>query len=328
MNRLKTVVTLAAIAGAALGVMGCDRNITRVESVAGPVSCAGCHDATNLITAKQTEWAQSKHGTGEAYLRGTSASCAACHSGGGFVAAVAAGLAPDKMTSGDPEPTRQDCRACHMIHDTYTEADFALRTTKPVTFYATTGVTYNGGEGNLCVNCHQPRRFIPAAVNGIISGISEHWGPHHGPQSAMLLGVAGAGGPGTPHGHYQGVANSCVGCHMGDGKHHTFQPQLDVCKKCHTTATNFDVNGVQTEIETLGNALGAALLADGLINVNSPDGHPVVTSAPEAKAKALWNWLYVMHEDKSMGVHNAPYARRLLEEGLAAFPNAQPVPRP
>ena len=86
--------------------------------------CMGCHNDTTLITGKQTAWSTSVHGTGTAYLRGTSASCAGCHSGGGFSAMVAAGLNPGTVEAGDPNPTRQDCRACHMIHETYTLSDF------------------------------------------------------------------------------------------------------------------------------------------------------------------------------------------------------------
>ena len=50
------------------------------------------------------------------------------------------------------------------------------------------------------------------------------------------------------------------------------------------------------------------------------DGHPIVTSAPEGEARALWNWLYVSHEDRSLGVHNSAYAKALLEYGLQQLP--------
>jgi hypothetical protein len=201
--------------------------------------------------------------------------------------------------------------------------DFALRTTAPVHFYAVSGVTFDGGLGNLCANCHQPRRDAPVAVGGVITGISTHWGPHHGPQSSMILGVAGAGVTGTPSGHYKGVSNTCVHCHLGDNLDHHFEPAVATCQQCHTDATNFDVNGVQTEITALSDSLGALLLAAGLINENTPDGHPTVTSAPEAQGVALWNWLYVDHEDKSKGVHNHDYAKALLLKGIA---NMTPAP--
>jgi hypothetical protein len=324
MQVFRRVTTIAAIALAAVALASCERKITRIESNVQPLSCADCHDASNLITGKHAQWAQSRHATGESYERATSAGCAACHSGNGFAVAAAAGLAPNQVTSGDPDPTRQDCRACHLIHKTFSMQDFALRTTSPVALYAIPGKTYDGGSGNLCVNCHQPRRDAPVAVNGVITGISEHWGPHHGPQSAMILGLAGAGGvTSTVSGHYQGVPNTCVKCHLGDGDNHTFEAQLAACQQCHTDATNFNVNRVQTVVDSLTNLLGARLLAAGLITENSEDGHPTVTSAPEAQGIALWNWLYVAHEDKSRGIHNADYAKALLEKGLELMPPAQ-----
>jgi hypothetical protein len=239
------------------------------------------------------------------------------------------GVDVDEVTAGDPDPTRQDCRTCHMVHETYTGEDFALRTTEPVALYAIEGATFNGGDGNLCVNCHQPRRDFPEAVNGVISGISSHWGPHHGPQSSMMLGVAGAGVTGQPSGHYGAVKETCVDCHMGEGLDHHFEPAVATCQGCHPDAKNFDYKGVQTEIEALTDELGELLLAAGLINENSEDGHPIVTSAPEDDAIALWNWIYVAHEDKSHGIHNPDYARALLEDGLTrmgAAPASPEVP--
>jgi hypothetical protein len=317
-STMKTLHLLLCIAVAGV-FFACDRNTTYTQEVAGPVPCTQCHDDSNLITGKQTQWAESLHGTGEAYLRATSAGCAACHSGNGFAKAVAAGQNPGQVTQGDPDPTRQDCRACHMIHETYTDQDFALRTTQPVALYAVAGATFDGGEGNLCVNCHQGRRDAPVAVNGVVTGISEHWGPHHGPQSAMMLGLSGAGVTGSVHGHYGGVPNTCVHCHMGDGLDHHFEPSASTCNPCHDNGNSLDVDGVQTEITALSDQLGDELLRLGLINENSPDGHPTVTSAPELQAYALWNWIYVAHEDKSKGVHNYDYAKAMLEWGIAAI---------
>jgi hypothetical protein len=324
MDSFKRVVTLAVVAATALTLMGCERRITRIESLTGPSTCAECHDASSLITGKQTEWANSVHATGTAYLRGTSAGCAGCHSGHAFAAMIAAGQNPSQVTAGDPDPTRQDCRACHMIHETYTMRDFALRTANPVALYADTtragARTYNGGTGNLCVTCHQPRSVFPVPVNGQVTGIRSSWGPHHGPQSAMMLGVGGAGVTGIASGHYMAVPNTCVHCHMGTGGNHSFSPAIATCKSCHPAATNFDINGVQTEIQEMIDELGSRLVAAGLIDVNSELGIPIVTSAPQAQARALWNWIYVTREDKSKGVHNPDYTRALLEAALDSLP--------
>jgi hypothetical protein len=283
------------------------------------LTCSECHNDTDLINGVEAEWSTTLHATGTSFERGTSAGCAGCHSGGAFSARVAEGLNPEELESGDPHPSRQDCRACHQIHTTFTAADFALETTEPVALYAVEGATYDGGAGNLCVNCHQPRRAFPEAVDGMITEISEHWGPHHGPQSSMLLGVAGAGAEGEPSIHYSGVENTCVGCHMGEGKTHTFAPSVATCQGCHADAENFDINGVQTEIQAELDRLGDALVAEGVLSENSPEGHPTVTEAPEGVATALYNWIYIAHEDKSLGVHNPSYTRALLEAAFAAL---------
>jgi hypothetical protein len=289
------------------------------EIMAADLTCTECHTDNTLVTGKAATWSVSRHGTGEAFLRGTSSSCAGCHSGGGFSARIAAGLNPDEVEEGDPNPTRQDCRACHQIHTTYTEADFALETTDPVALYAVEGATYDGGEGNLCVNCHQPRRGFPEAEDGMITGITEHWGPHHGPQSAMLLGVAGAGVEGSPSAHYRSVEDTCVACHMGENRSHTFEPDVAACQECHGDVENFDIEGVQTEVQAMLDELGDLLVAEGVLSENGPEGHPIVEEAPENVALALYNWIYVSHEDKSLGVHNPDYTMDLLQAGLDAL---------
>jgi hypothetical protein len=281
----------------------------------GDLTCTECHNDTTLIGGRAAEWAESVHGTGEAYVRGTSASCAGCHSGGAFSAMVAAGGNPGAVEAGDPHPTRQDCRACHQIHTTYTGEDWALETTDAVALYAVPDVTFEGGEGNLCVNCHQPRRVFPEpTADGLIEGISSHWGPHHGPQSAMLLGLAGAGdveGSASPHAR---VENTCVGCHLVD-QDHSFEPNVAACAECHGEIEDFDIDGLQTQVQGLLDELGAMLVDLGLLD---PTGdHPAVTSAPLDQATALWNWIYIAHEDKSLGVHNPSYTVDLLEYSIA-----------
>jgi cytochrome c551/c552 len=232
---------------------------------------------------------------------------------------VAAGQNPTEVEAGDPHPTRQDCRTCHQIHTTFTSADFALATTDPVALFATEGVTFDGGEGNLCANCHQARRAFPAAENGMITGITTHWGPHHGPQSSMLMGVAGAGAEGSPSPHAQMVENTCVTCHMGESGSHTFAPDLATCQGCHSGAESFDINGVQTEVQTQLDELGTQLVAAGVLSDITVDGHPTVTEAPEGVATALYNWIYIAHEDKSLGVHNPAYTQALLDAAFAAL---------
>jgi len=284
-------------------------------ATADDLSCMECHNDTNTITGKATAWSESLHGTGESYVRGTSAGCAGCHSGGAFSAMVAAGQNPGEVETGDPDPTRQDCRACHAIHTSYTGADWALETTAPVTLYAFEGVTYDGGEGNLCATCHQPRRAFEAA-EGIVNWTSSHYGPHHGPQSAMLLGTGGAGEEGSPAAHFAMVEDTCVSCHVGEGANHTFEPDVAACTGCHADAEDFDINGAQTEVEELLAELQEVLVAKGML---TEEDESVVGEYPEAEGAALWNYIFIAHEDKSMGAHNPNYTNALLEASLAAF---------
>jgi hypothetical protein len=282
------------------------------------ITCTDCHNDTTLITGKKTAWSESMHGTGTAYLRGTSADCAGCHSGGGFSAMVAAGLTPDTVEAGDPNPTRQDCRACHQIHTSYTATDWALETTAPVALFALGGAIYDGGKGNLCANCHQPRGTIGAAdPNGMISVSSTHWGPHHGPQSAMLLGLGGGGDViGRPSAHAMLVRDTCVTCHIGKDNKHTFEPDVSACQTCHSDAEDFDIDGVQTEVGALIAQVGDLLVAKGLLD---EEGHPVVGDYPAAEASALWNYIFIANEDSSLGVHNPGYTKALLNAAVEAL---------
>jgi hypothetical protein len=246
---------------------------------------------------------------------------------------LTAGLTWDKYATATdvtvPDPTPQDCRACHMIHTTYTKDDFALRTSAPVV-QTKSGQTFDGGMGNLCANCHQARRYVAAdfapAADGTVA-VTARFGPHHGPQSDMLLGVGGAGAvTGTPSTHYTTVENTCVACHMGgDAANHSFAPNVTSCVACHADAKDFDINGVQTAVTEKIVALAEKLKTAGMITegVNA-EGEttyaPVAGNYPEAQANALWNFIYVYNEDKSMGVHNSTYTNALLDAALAVFP--------
>jgi hypothetical protein len=232
---------------------------------------------------------------------------------------VAAGATPDTWEGDIADVTHQDCRTCHEIHTTFTGADWALETTADVVLYAFEDVTYAGGDGNLCANCHQPRRQIAEAdADGNIEVTSTHWGPHHGPQSAVLMGVGGAGeaAEGKPSAHYSMVEGTCSTCHLGEGDNHTFQPSIAACTGCHADIEDFDFSGLQTEVDEKLHELEEKLEAAGMYH----DGHPVVGSYPAAQAQAMWNYIMLSVEDASHGVHNPSYTKALLEASLAAFP--------
>jgi hypothetical protein len=274
--------------------------------------CSQCHDATTTLFAKQLQWQQSGHATGGNYGRSTSASCAGCHSSEGFLKRIAAGLSPDKVKEGETNPTPPNCRTCHQIHTTYTQSDYTLRATSPVTLYIS-GKTFDFGEGNLCANCHQPRMAGQATGGGDVKVDTNRWGPHHGPQTASFLGIGGWNVNSAVSPHYTVVKQGCPACHLPN-TNHQMVPDISVCQGCHKGATNFDIDGVQTDVKAKLAQLQKLLEAKGLLK----NGSPVVGTYPNAQAGALWNYISVM-EDRSSGVHNAAYLKAMLQAGIDAM---------
>jgi hypothetical protein len=307
------LVALALIASACSGPEG-PAGAAGADGINAAATCSDCHDDTTLILSKHLQWEQQVHvtGAGIGYAGGRSG-CAGCHGSEGFTARMAAGQ--DTWDEAIPNASPINCRTCHEIHTSYTKADFALTETAPVTI-ATSGSTFDMGGGNLCANCHQPRRD-PAGV-GFADGAdveitSTHWGPHHGTEATVLLGEGGFGVTGSPSAHYQLVDGGCPTCHMADGNH-TLVATTAGCQTCHADLDTLDRNGVQTEVTALFEELGELLEHAGLLH----DGHPVVGTYSEAQAGALWNYLTVF-EDDSMGVHNSAYTKALLRAGIAAL---------
>jgi hypothetical protein len=187
-----------------------------------------------------------------------------------------------------------------------------------VPLFAFEDATFDGGAGNLCANCHQPRRLMDVADDGTVDWSSTHYGPHHGPQSAMLLGLGGAGeaAEGKPGSHATLVADTCVTCHVGENDDHSFEPNVAACQDCHADIEEFDFSGLQTEVQTKLDELQEALVAKGMLD---EEGEAIVGVYPETDAAALWNFIYIAHEDKSLGVHNPAYTRALLDASLAAL---------
>ena len=277
-----------------------------------PGDCTECHNDTTLVYSKSVQSAETVHQTGGSYVRGSSTSCTACHSSEGFTEMVATGIGIEDFEEATPNPSPPNCRTCHQIHTTYTAADWALTTTAPVTLLAS-GETFDSGKGNLCATCHQPRREM-VVEDGIVNVSSTHWGPHHGPQSAMLLGIGGYGASGSPSAHYRLVEDGCPVCHLANDSH-TLAASTVACQSCHADAENFDIGGLQTEVEALIIELEELLEAKGLYH----DGHPVVGKYPEAEAGALWNYITIVVEDGSKGVHNPTYTKALLQAAIDAL---------
>jgi hypothetical protein len=309
------------------------------EGPAGPaavmnaedLTCTECHNDTAVISSKKASWQESLHGQGVAFIEeGGNKSCAFCHSGAAFSAAVAAGQNFSQLESGDANPTHQDCRTCHQIHTTFTSADWALETNAPVTT-VTSGATFDGGAGNLCANCHQARRYMANFASKDSAGVvipdkftpTARFNTHYSVQVDTLMATvdvnAALGVDGKPGAHYTMVENTCVGCHMGEGQNHRFLPEVAACVACHADAESTDINGAVTAFEEKVAQLHDALVAKGLLNedgsnvLKNADGSPVQLDPPQAAALFVY---HLIEEDASKSVHNPNYFNALVDASL------------
>lgn len=319
---------LVSLVGSTLLVFAqaCERTVNYTEQVVSPQSCFGCHSDQNtfLVSAEQ-QWQNSLHASGLNIDRGSSATCAGCHISEGFVQ-----RANGETVTGEVNPTVIHCFTCHQPH---TNSNFELRWTEVATLQD--GTSFDLAAGNLCVACHQSRRNVNTYITDPESITSTHWGPHSSVQGDNLIGSNGyeyasftyeitnhrsATADGCLDCHFRATSNNVVGGHSfnmhGDVRDEggEFSELLNVaaCEPCHGELDDFDLNGVQTEIDSL------ATLLEGLVETAGlwESGHPksgVTTSADSAGA--VWN-LLMIEEDRSEGVHNAKYMRGLLESAI------------
>jgi hypothetical protein len=319
-------------------------------------ACIECHSNSHrdpIIAAYLT----ANHASGGSWARGTSASCAACHNNEGFIDYIETGAV---AVGGYGVSNPLNCTGCHSSHRSFdfeTDGnDYAVRTLEGVDLRvfaeneALPDYTIDyGNASNLCANCHQPRRGTPTVADypGKYLQTSGHWGPHHGPQTALLEGLLGAYTtftlvediPAVQQATHR-TGSSCVQCHMGgtsDGSQgHTWTPNLAACTSCHETMTQIPdgINGLDVEMETLAalleNVVGQAIdgdnqpifEADGTTPVPKIgiviDGHPETGLFDLKDAEAAWNYLFIL-EDKSGGIHNPAYARAIIRNSIAAL---------
>ena len=296
---------------------------------AASLPCVSCHNDTTLIVSKQAQFHHSRHGSGDAYERGGSASCAGCHGSEGASARIEAGKAPhDASVVGIVNVSPINCRTCHDIHKTFTTDDFGIVGKAAAVTLEMGGTVYDGGAGNLCANCHQVRNETPVAENGMIEVTSSRFGPHHGVEAQMMMGEGGMGIRSRPNVHYKRVEDTCVNCHMGPvgekdpndplpalARNHTFEPQVGYCIDCHEGLNNFDYEGVQTEVQVLIDEVKPLLIAKGIMDGREGmENRSVPGTYPEEVVNAMWNYMLVV-EDASKGVHHSDWAKQLLEYG-------------
>ena len=116
--------------------------------------------------------------------------------------------------------------------------------------------------------------------------------------------------PSGMFGHFA-AGITCVSCHMGTYTAgtggHTWWPNVDNCTSCHSSATDFDIGGVQSDTQVLLDTLRDLLLDQGVIEyvVEDEAYEPIVGTYTMEQAQAFFNWIG-LSEDRSLGVHNPP----------------------
>lgn len=298
----------------------------------GAENCIDCHGSNQLITAKQFQWENSIHALGGHYER-NGASCARCHTSQGFLEQIETGTVAATVDN----PLPQNCYTCHQIHSTYTSDDWAFTGADPVTLDVG-GATVDLGKGNQCINCHQARVPSPALPTPgdteLLNITNKRYGPHHGAQGMAFTGNGAfeIGEGYTNSAHVNVVPDACITCHMApvsggrEAGGHTFRVisedgelNTNGCVQCHTDTDELEtmVADVQSEIEGLLLELGTKLNELGLLD-DDLEYAVVPQDMTPTQVGIIWNYQYVK-EDKSRGVHNYNYIKKLLENSIAAL---------
>lgn len=310
-------------------------DITTISVSLSSGDCGQCHDEDPYHRINQ-EWNLSNHSVATRYPTGPGrGSCVQCHSGIGFIEEL------DGVAEKSTDYEAIVCAACHDPHGG--ENEHQLRTLADITLKNGHVVT-EGGNGKLCMNCHQSRRNADEYVQG---NVSSHYGPHYGIQGDLFNGTNAieydGKVKGQASGHLYALENSCASCHMqaaADNQRaggHTFKlvndngtpddesDDIDMvagCMDCHgelesfddfTADYNFDgtAEPIQTEIKHLMEALAMHL---------PPVGSPEVELSSDieytdAEKKGLFNYR-ATYQDHSFGMHNPKYISSMLRASI------------
>jgi hypothetical protein len=192
------------------------------------------------------------------------------------------------------------------------------------------------GPAQTCAQCHHGRRDTDNVLGQIADGYG-HFGPHSSPQMDMFIG----GGSyeiedyvyERDHGH-QDINDGCVKCHMvrqtelhgsvQDHAFHTWEPTVGNCEPCHIGIPDFNVNGLQTEVQDSLNVLAVQF---GYIDWDDLEANwdSEADGVQVWEREAIYAGFFVF-DDGSTGIHNPSYALSLLGNAIAYARANQPPP--
>jgi len=333
----RTLAVLAMTAAIVAIFAACERTVTTAQETVTAQNCFDCHsdENTELVSA-EAQWLRSMHASGKNIDRNTishGTPCVACHTSEGFVAKVSGEQIPSEV----PNPTAIHCFTCHAPH---TNSDFELRVTSSRDL--ANGETFDHGSANICASCHQALPDVATYISDP-ENLSEHWGPHHGVQSDMLLATNGYEYSGYPYEdldyHRTMTDDACLDCHYKTTSNyvlggHSFnmawgeeggeeELNTDACAGCHSGLDDFNYHTVQDSVETLIGQLASLLETANLLDNT---GYPLEVTTSADSAGAVWNYL-IAHHDGSHGVHNSKYIIGLLESSIQYIQGPAPSPQ-
>lgn len=303
------------------------------DGVDGNAMCLVCHTQAGM-DAIGTQYASSKHGAPgfELGYAGPRSGCMDCHSNEGYVY-HAAGYYPEENLDFSSKIT---CGTCHGDHVSLEAGLTApMKSTIPVIAKADGETTFDfESSSNTCAHCHQSRKngdyyaeayevgdsifnrgvFVTIQHADSVYLSSSHASPHYTTMTNTIFGVGGyTAEPGIPMNAHKRMG--CVGCHMGEADDdmnnggHTMVASLNACLECHSSATDFDIDGRQTKVHEEEELVAQGLVDAGILN---EDHGAVVGVYHKDVFEAYWNYK-IVHYDASSGVHNPHYTMELLD---------------
>ena len=272
--------------------------------------CATCHDAPPSYTHVD-RWSRSAMARADraAEARKTPA-CARCHTTGGFLDAIGVRRRGDASRDPDGAVVGISCAACHAVHGAHVGA--LVRAVDRPASLDSEAVARVETSGSVCTICHSPapEETLPSASSAVLVEGRLRF--------PAALGAAEESGP-APH---AGLPNGCVGCHGASpgksGTDHSFAVDATTCATCHPRgaptetpdASGRTLNQRATELVT---KLRRECGTSGA--VETPHARPGDAAscrlAPE-RARAFYAAALVS-EDRAAAVHNARFARSLLD---------------
>jgi len=316
------------------------------DGIDATASCIQCHNDDATVGLKVAQWEGSMHATGGNAAYANRAGCVQCHTSQGFLEYVAEGSTASLTVPA--EPMQINCYTCHKIHSTFTDDDWAL--TKPGAQvlnvkYAGADVTWDKGNSNQCVACHQAFPVNPAPVqNGADFEITNtRMGVHHGPMANLVLGKTAFELSGTayPTTNVHSTGAGCVTCHMATpygyqagghnmgleyDSHGTAKMLYTGCAACHDVTSAgvapgklaFDekIAAVHVNIEAKLETLKNQLIEAGVFNTGTNLANKGTFEANAVFAYINFN---MIEEDRSLGIHNPAYTKVLLDNSIAAM---------